>query len=245
LIGRLVESQQALAVAMVGRRLGDATSGLFSAELLALGPTDAPLVVPVIAATGPAILLIDASAPGVAAREVASLDATRSLTRFTLSNIAVGDATVVTHPDAEQAWTVAVGTLVALDATGAARTALTRTLDYSRTREQFGRAIGSFQAYKHRCSSAFIDLRLAQALAFAAADRGSADVAQRAARHCTSRAIHICSEAILLHGGIGFTAEAGLHAFLCRARLDEALACRERQLDQLIVSAATAEPTRS
>ncbi|HEY6509859.1 MAG TPA: acyl-CoA dehydrogenase family protein, partial [Vicinamibacterales bacterium] len=109
---------------------------------------------------------------------------------------------------------------------GAARRALDRTLAYSVAREQFGRPIGSFQAYKHRCASAFVELKLAQSLAFRAADEIDTDPAQALAAglYSTSAAVRVCGEAIQLHGGIGFSWEAGLHALLKRARMDQLLA---------------------
>jgi alkylation response protein AidB-like acyl-CoA dehydrogenase len=183
-------------------------------------------------------VLLDPATHQVSASTVASLDHTRPLTRFVATRLDVDELAVVGVEDLERAWTSTIGIVAALDAVGTARVALTRTVDYAGTREQFGRPIGSFQAYKHRCASAFIDLRLAQALAFGAAEDESGALGLRAAVHCARTATRICSEAVVLHGGIGFTWEAGLHTHLKRARLDEVLASRHGRTAALLATDA-------
>jgi len=152
---------------------------------------------------------------------IASIDVTRRLTRVTITDAEieplVNDSTLFDR------WRARSCALAALDAVGAARSALDRTLQYSLERKQFGRAIGSFQAYKHLCASSFIELKLAQSLAFRAAAQIETNPAQALAAglYSTSGAVSVCGQMIQLHGGIGFTWEAGMHSFLKRARFDE------------------------
>ena len=185
------------------------------------------LVVPLYDADGSQMLvLLPASDAAIACEPVPSSDVTRSVLRVTLDGAPVSGA--VGQVSGTGAFTELMarrGACMALDAVGLARVALERTLAYAAVRAQFGRPIGAFQAYKHRCANAFIELKLAQSAAFnAAASAGTSRAALlglAAGRFATSRATFICGEAVQLHGGIGFTWEAGLHAFLKRARMDE------------------------
>ncbi|WP_375396584.1 acyl-CoA dehydrogenase family protein [uncultured Sphingomonas sp.] len=113
--------------------------------------------------------------------------------------------------------------------TGIAAATLDMAVDYAKTREQFGRPIGSFQAIKHHCANMAIAARAALDLttfAAVAIDGGRAGVA-----HQTESAFLVAADAaignaglnIQIHGGIGFSAEADPHLFLKRAQLIAAL----------------------
>src|SRR5690606_29856056 len=99
------------------------------------------------------------------------------------------------------------------------------TVAYALSRHQFGRPIGSFQAYKHRCASALVELKLAQSLAFRAAaeiDRNPGQ-ALSAGLFSASAAVRVCGEAIQLPGSTGYAWEAGQPALLKRARFEETI----------------------
>ncbi|HEY1967407.1 MAG TPA: acyl-CoA dehydrogenase family protein [Pseudonocardia sp.] len=130
-----------------------------------------------------------------------------------------------------------VGLIAALDSVGAAGQALHRTISYAGTREQFGRPLGQFQAYKHRCASAFIRFRLAQSTAYrAVAESPDPTLARSAALVGTSDCTWICGETVQLHGAIGFSWETGLHVLLKRARANQLLATADqgRLVDALV-----------
>ena len=105
--------------------------------------------------------------------------------------------------------------------------ALDRTVGYLRERRQFGVAIGSFQALKHRAARLFIELELARSAVMAVAralDAGSDDAAQlvSVAKARVSEAYClIANEAVQMHGGIGMTDEHDIGFFLKRARASE------------------------
>jgi len=114
---------------------------------------------------------------------------------------------------------------------GACERVLEIATDYARTREQFGRPIGSFQAIKHKCANMLVDLewaRSASQAALQALDDSDAGAAGEAGWRA-SMAKAVCSEAlrsaassnIQIHGGIGFTWEDSAHLYLRRARTDE------------------------
>jgi alkylation response protein AidB-like acyl-CoA dehydrogenase len=108
---------------------------------------------------------------------------------------------------------------------GVADRAMAVTLDYLRTREQFGRKIGSFQALQHRAADLAIQLALARAsigAAVAALDGGAqgsrrAAAASQANARASHAALLVTRTAIQLHGGIGYTEEADIGLYLKRA----------------------------
>jgi alkylation response protein AidB-like acyl-CoA dehydrogenase len=104
--------------------------------------------------------------------------------------------------------------------------ALDTTLDYLRTRQQFGKPIGSFQALQHRAVDIWIQRQLARAAvdaAVAVLDSPAADARARtqAASSAKARAAHaallLCNQSVQLHGAIGFTDEYELGIYLNRA----------------------------
>lgn len=102
------------------------------------------------------------------------------------------------------------------------------TLEYLKTREQFGQKIGSFQALQHRAAKMFTDLELARSCvegALQAIDRNGNDVAQLAslAKAKVSDLVHLVSnEMVQMHGGIGMTDAHDAGLYLKRARAQEA-----------------------
>ena len=122
------------------------------------------------------------------------------------------------------------------------------TVSYAGQRSQFGRPIGSFQAVKHRIADMFVELEGARAATRDAAeaveaDRADAAFAVHTAKSWTGRAASwITSEAIQLHGGIGFTWEHDLHLLQRRAKVNELLlgtpAWHEEQLTGLLEAGA-------
>jgi alkylation response protein AidB-like acyl-CoA dehydrogenase len=119
--------------------------------------------------------------------------------------------------------------LVASDAKGGAEAVFERTLDYLKTRVQFGKPIGSFQALKHRCADHKVALEAsgavtAEAIRLWAADDPTASVMASSAKAygCEVYAT-VAEDAVQLHGGIGYTWEHDCHLFLKRAKLDQAL----------------------
>ena len=101
------------------------------------------------------------------------------------------------------------------------------TLAYVKQRKQFGRAIGSYQAIKHRLADLWLEVGSATAAARYAADacaRGDEDAATAAAiaqAYCGDVAVHAAEECVQLHGGIGMTWEYPAHLYLNRAKSDQ------------------------
>jgi alkylation response protein AidB-like acyl-CoA dehydrogenase len=108
---------------------------------------------------------------------------------------------------------------------GVMERSLEMSLDYLKTRVQFGKPIGAFQALQHRAVDLHIQKELAGAVleeALAALDRGPdaatrAQLASRAKARCADAALKITREAIQLHGAIGFTDDYDAGLYLKRA----------------------------
>jgi alkylation response protein AidB-like acyl-CoA dehydrogenase len=111
---------------------------------------------------------------------------------------------------------------------GAAVQAFEITLDYLKSRTQFGRLIGSFQALQHRAARMFVDLELARSCveaALTAIDNNAPDIAELVslAKTKTGDVLHLVSnEMIQMHGGIGMADEHDAGLYLKRARAAEA-----------------------
>lgn len=120
---------------------------------------------------------------------------------------------------------------LAAEQVGAARACLEMSVAYARERIQFGRAIGSFQAVKHKCADMFSRLQVAEATATEAARaadglEGAPDLGEAAAvAHavCSEAAMFIAKETIQVHGGIGFTWEHPAHLYFRRAKASQLL----------------------
>ena len=107
---------------------------------------------------------------------------------------------------------------------GLCETLLDMTLDYLRTRRQFGRAIGSFQALQHRLVDMYLHIRLSRAALDTAVltcdSKGQVDLALASARaryRACATATCVVREAIQLHGAIGYTEQCDVSLYVQRA----------------------------
>jgi alkylation response protein AidB-like acyl-CoA dehydrogenase len=112
----------------------------------------------------------------------------------------------------------------ALEAIGVGARALELGVEHARTRQQFGRPVGVFQAVSHALATTFVELETARSVAYWAAwcvaeSDPQAPVAAAAAKaKATEAAVAACERSIQVHGGIGFTWEHVLHRLYKRAQ---------------------------
>jgi alkylation response protein AidB-like acyl-CoA dehydrogenase len=112
---------------------------------------------------------------------------------------------------------------LALEAAGIAQRALEFGVEHARTREQFGRPIGVYQAVAHPLADTYIEAELSRSIAYWAAwcvaeGDEQAPIAVAAAKsYAGDVAVAACERAIQVLGGIGFTWEHPLHTFYKRA----------------------------
>ncbi|MER7808725.1 acyl-CoA dehydrogenase family protein [Streptomyces sp900116325] len=167
------------------------------------------------------------TATGLARTRQTSLDETRPLARVELRDTAAellgaddtGDTAGPAGALAAVGRTAAA--VLAAEAVGVAASALDRTVEYVKAREQFGRAIGSFQAVKHRLADLYVRVQAARSAAYYAAWDPTAGGLALAQALETLRIT--TAEAVQMHGGIGFTWEHEAHLYFKRAAADELL----------------------
>lgn len=182
------------------------------------------LLLPMERADGTVVLaLLRADAEGVLVAKRPLVDLTRSAGVVTLDG-ATPDAVLTPDWDA-LANHAAVG--LASDAVGGADALFERTIEYLKVREQFGRAIGSFQALKHRAADWKVKIEAVKVLARHAGallDQTGAEAgatASGAKAYACDVYAAFAGDAVQLHGGIGFTWEHPCHLFLKRAKLSQ------------------------
>jgi alkylation response protein AidB-like acyl-CoA dehydrogenase len=130
--------------------------------------------------------------------------------------------------------------MLAVESAGAAAHCLDVTVGYLKTRVQFGRPIGAFQALRHRCADLAVEVASARATAYAAVRAAAGSPAELAVlgplakRHCVDVFWHAAAEMIQLHGGIGFTWEHEAHRYLKRAKTSQLLHGTPAELRRLV-----------
>ena len=152
---------------------------------------------------------------------LSTMDATRPFGRLSVG--ATGDSL---GPAAELVPQLRLRALAALacEAVGVAQRALDLAVEHARSREQFGRPIGVYQAVSHSLADAYCETELARSLAYWAAwsvaeqDEGAAVAVAAAKAYAGDAAVATCERAIQAHGGIGFTWEHILHRLYKRAQ---------------------------
>lgn len=176
----------------------------------------------------PVLVVVESGAEGVDVRAQESVDTGRGLASVELTSaparvIARGHTVEAAVRDA---WRVG-SLLTATDALGAAERAFELAREYAGTREQFGRAIGSFQVIKHKLVDMYAELELARSAVQEALrlgderSNGWQEAASAAAALVGDATTHILRESIHVHGGIGFTWEHELSHHFRRV-----MACR-------------------
>ncbi|MDA9393037.1 acyl-CoA dehydrogenase [Bradyrhizobium sp. CCBAU 45394] len=180
---------------------------------------------------GIGLFIVDADAPGLSRRGYRTQDGLRAA-EITLENVSVKNVDVIGDP--EGAFPIisriadeAVAALCA-EAVGCFETMQQITLDYLKTREQFGKKIGSFQVLQHRAVDMFVDLEQSRSMAmYATMMVGEDNVIEReraisAAKVQIGRSAKaIGHQSIQLHGGIGMTMEYSIgHYFKHVTMLD-------------------------
>jgi alkylation response protein AidB-like acyl-CoA dehydrogenase len=174
----------------------------------------------VVAADGGRLWLVDPSGPGVTVTRTDALDRSTALATVVLDGAPAEELPAPVLPDVLDRAAV----LYANDLAGIARVALDRTVDYDKTREQFGRPVGSFQAIKHALADLHVAVTMAEHAGWYAAhalDAGLPDatLAVSVAKSKAGDAARDATAAMIqYHGGIGYTWEHDAHLFFKRAK---------------------------
>jgi alkylation response protein AidB-like acyl-CoA dehydrogenase len=176
---------------------------------------------------GLGLFRVAGAANGLTRTLVPSLDLTRKLARLDFSGT---PAELVSRGDQtgplERVLALTQAALAA-EQVGGAQLCLETAVEYAKTRLQFGRPIGSYQAIKHKCADMLVEVEFAKSAAYAAcfaaasADADFLETAALAKAYCSEAYFHAAAENIQIHGGMGFTWELPLHLYFKRAKSSE------------------------
>jgi alkylation response protein AidB-like acyl-CoA dehydrogenase len=166
--------------------------------------------------------LVPADAPGLTRVKLATIDRTRPLGELRFTNVRAEVLPGSTDTGVVASLIDAGRVMLAADTVGAARAMLDQAVGYAKTREQFGRPIGSFQAVKHMCAEMAAELEPCVAMFWYAAHALAAVPEEASITACHTKALvsemgkHVAKLATEVHGGMGFTDLLGLHYWFKR-----------------------------
>ena len=191
------------------------------------GPVADMFVVPAVADGVVTLHVVEADAPGVTVVSLPSFDITRPVARLELTQ-APAEALSAGFPDDVERVLDVARVLLAAEMLGGAEACLAMAVEYARTRKQFDRPIGSFQAVKHACADMLIEIDATRAAVMYAAMSATDDAELRIAgplvKAQAADTFALCTgAAIQVHGGIAFTWEHALHLYFRRAKTTQAL----------------------
>lgn len=199
-----------------------AVDGRLSGEkLFVLDATVADWIL-VVARNG--VFVVDKNARGVTISPMLSMDLTRKVYAVQFSNAPaerLGDL-----PGLKRAIDIATASLVAEMVGGMQRT-LDMTVEYAKTRKQFGKTIGSFQAVQHQCADMYLETESSRSAAYYAAWALEENVPDAPAAvsiakiYASDAGRTVGNRGIQIHGGMGFTWENDLHLYYRRAKASE------------------------
>ena len=177
---------------------------------------------------GVSLFVVDGEADGLTRTPLATMDQTRKQAKLGFSST---PARIVGQeggagPVLQKTLDLAAVALAA-EQVGGAQRVLDMSVDYAKTRVQFGRPIGSFQAIKHKCADMLLEVESAKSAAYYAGWAAAEDneelpvTACLAKAYCSEAYFHAAAENIQIHGGIGFTWEHDAHLYFKRAKSSE------------------------
>jgi len=176
---------------------------------------------------GICLFAVPRDTPGVTVRPLADVDGTRRPCEVEFQNVELPKSARLA--DDASGWKVlsrvadAACVVLAADSLGGSQRALEMAVEYSKTREQFGRPIGSFQAMKHMAAEMVSEIEPARSLVWYAAyaydhePKRAALAAAMAKARLTDIYSRTTNRAVQMHGGIGFTWEHDMQLWFKRA----------------------------
>jgi len=177
---------------------------------------------------GISLFLVETASPGISARRIHWPDLTRPVCEVRFDDVAAGPDAVL-GKIGEGAPVLAslldrARVALAAEMCGGAERVLELSVAFARTREQFGRPIGAFQAIQHRCADMWLQVEGARSAVYHAAwslDAGEPDAhvgACMAKAYASDAFARVAGDGIQIHGGLGFTWEQEPHLYYKRAK---------------------------
>ena len=221
-----------------------AASGKLRGEKLFV--TDAAVADWILAVVRNGVFLVDAKAAGVRIAPMRGMDFTRKVCSVRFDNVTgekLGDSLGLAR--ALDVATVAL----AAELVGGMQRLLDFSVEYAKTRKQFGKPIGIFQAVQHQCADMYLETESARSAVYYAAwalQENSPDAAAAvsiAKMYASDAARTVGNRAIQIHGGMGFTWENDVHLYYRRAKASETFlgdsTFHRERLARLVIDAGT------
>jgi len=186
---------------------------------------------------GISLFALDPNTPGVSRAWLPTMDETRKQAEITLDNVIIAKEHLMGAQST--AWPqlnkiIQLATIAtAAEQTGGAQQTLDLTVEYTKERVQFGRPVAGFQAVKHQAADMMLRAEVAKSAVYYAACVAQeaindgplanelAEAASVAKSYCSDGYFKNASDAIQLHGGVGFTWEYDVHLYFKRAKSSE------------------------
>jgi alkylation response protein AidB-like acyl-CoA dehydrogenase len=204
------------------------------------------------------LAVVASDAPGLTIKPMPSIDATRNLYEVTYNDVEVAAADVLARGEKARAalgLALDIATIaLAAEMVGGMQWMLDATVEYAKTRKQFGKPIGQFQAIQHHCANMLLLTESARSAVYYAAwqmwnDVKQAPVAVSVAKAYASDAYReVGNLGIQVHGGIGFTWDEPMHFYYKRAKASELMfgdATWHRERIARLVIDGIAEPVKA
>lgn len=178
--------------------------------------------------TGLSLIAVRSDDPGLEAVPVDPLDPTRRIADLHFEGVRgellgePGGAAAALERTLDQA-----SVCLAAESVGGTQRCLDAAVEYARTRVQFARPIGSFQAIKHKCADMMVQVESARSAAYYAGCVAAEDgddlslQASLAKAYCSDAFFRCAGDALQIFGGVGFTWEYDIHLYLKRAKSTE------------------------
>jgi alkylation response protein AidB-like acyl-CoA dehydrogenase len=199
-----------------------AANGKLTGEKLFVSDAAVANFILVVARNG--VFIVDAKAPGLKISPMSAMDRTRKLYVVEFNDTPAEELGSVAN--LPRAFDVASAALAAELVGGMQRT-LDITVEYAKTRKQFGKPIGMFQAVQHQCADMYLETESSRSAVYYAGwaleeNAPDAPVAVSIAKMYASDAGRtVGNRGIQIHGGMGFTWENDLHLYYRRAKASE------------------------
>jgi alkylation response protein AidB-like acyl-CoA dehydrogenase len=170
------------------------------------------------------VFVVDSKARGLKISPMSGMDLTRKLYVVEFSNTPAEEL----GPDANLPRALDITTAaLAAELVGGMQRTLDVTVEYAKTRKQFGKPIGMFQAVQHQCADMYLETESSRSAVYYAGwalQENAPDAAAAvsiAKMYCSDAARTVGNRGIQIHGGMGFTWENDLHLYYRRAKASE------------------------
>jgi len=213
--------------------------------------TDAAVADFIVVVASDDVFVVDAKAPGLHIEPMKGMDLARKIYAVEFKNMPaekLGDPTGLAG-----ALNVATAALCA-EMTGGMQRTLELTVAYAKTRKQFGKPIGIFQAVQHLCADMYLETESSRSAAYYAAWALEENVPNAAASvsvakmYASDAARNVGNRGIQVHGGMGFTWENDIHLYYRRAKASETMlgdgAFHRERIARMVIDGAAAGKKR-